>query len=353
MATEPRKVLFLYLELAGYTISCLEQLVREGCEVHVVRWPVNAEAPFQFQNTNGITYYLRNDYSDHQLMDLAEKIAPEAIVCSGWIDKGYTKVCGQFCKRTPTVLALDNHWNGTAKQWAAALLSKVLIRKNFSHVWVPGAPQQIYARKLGFPEHRISTGFYSADYPYFLEQGKQADQKKYEQGPRRFLYLGRYVQHKGIFDLWEAYIRLRKEHNTDWELWCLGTGDQYDARIEHEGIKHFGFVQPADLPAILQQSHAFVLPSHFEPWGVVVHELAAAGFPIISSDKVGAASRFVQSGKNGFVFQHGQVEDLLGAMKKMNDCSMEKLREMGAQSRELAAEVTPDKWANTLLNLNK
>ena len=50
-------------------------------------------------------------------------------------------------------------------------------------------------------------------------------------------------------------------------------------------------MQPEDLLAFMSTGKAFVLPSTFEPWGVAVHEFAAAGYPLILSDAVGALAR--------------------------------------------------------------
>ena len=58
------KILFLYTELAQYFISCLETLVHTGAEVHLVHWPVNKEAPFQFRFQQQIHNYQRNNYDE-------------------------------------------------------------------------------------------------------------------------------------------------------------------------------------------------------------------------------------------------------------------------------------------------
>ena len=65
------------------------------------------------------------------------------------------------------------------------------------------------------------------------------------------------------------------------------------------GVEMLGFVQPDDLPAVLERAGCLVLPSRFEPWGVVVHEAAAAGLPIVCTPVCGAATRLVLDGYNG------------------------------------------------------
>jgi glycosyltransferase involved in cell wall biosynthesis len=112
---------------------------------------------------------------------------------------------------------------------------------------VAGKPQKKYALKLGFDESRIIEGVYSADYDYFNKQFEDTIDKKKANLPHRFLYVGRYIERKGIKELWNAFIKLKEETGTDWELWCCGTGPLEDQRVEHPQIKHFGFVQPEQM----------------------------------------------------------------------------------------------------------
>lgn len=343
-------ILFLYTELAGYFLACVRTLLEEHpVDVHIIRWPVNKEAPFNFGESSNISFYERNDYTDDQLIALAKEINPDIIVCSGWIDKGYLKTVKSFGKKIPSVITIDNHWFGSAKQQVARMLSPFVLKSKFTHAWVPGSPQVEYAKKLGFKN--IETGFYSADVPLFKAQHEANRSAKTKAFPHRFIYIGRYLEFKGIFDMWSAFAKLHEEQENDWELWCLGTGDLYDQRIEHPKIKHFGFVQPDELKEYIQKTGVFILPSHKEPWAVTVHEFAAAGFPLICSDKVGAIDRFVEEGQNGYVFPSGDETALLKTMKSIVAKSDDELLKMGEKSIELADQITPSRWSQTLINM--
>ena len=98
----------------------------------------------------------------------------------------------------------------------------------------------------------------------------------------------------------------------------------------------------------------FVLPSHFEPWGVVVHEFASAGFPIICSDKVGAKVDFVQDNYNGYVYPSGNISELKNTLRNVMNKSNDELNLMGERSTVLAKKITPIVWSKKLLEvLNK
>jgi glycosyltransferase involved in cell wall biosynthesis len=343
------KVLFLYTEIADYFLASCKALLNAGVEVHLVRWPVNKEAPFQFVYPDGIKVYERNEFDNAQLLALARKINPDSIVCSGWVDKGYLFVCKAFYGKKPTVLTLDNHWRGDLKQQIARLISPFYLKNRFSFCWVPGALQYDYALKLGFKKEQIQTGFYSCDFDLFFKQYLDNLEAKKQQFPKRFIFVGRYYEFKGIRDLWTAFIELQNESPTEWELWCLGVGDIEP--VKHDKIKHFGFVQPKDLPSFIKDTGVFVLPSHFEPWGVVVHEYAAAGFPIICSDEVGARLAFVENGVNGYIYKSGNVDELKNQLKKMMSLDDAKLIELGNKSVEKAKLNTPEIWADKLIKM--
>ena len=110
-------------------------------------------------------------------------------------------------------------------------------------------------------------------------------------------------------------------------------------------IKHFGFVQPGDLNPILEQTGVFVLPSRFEPWGVVVQEYAAAGYPLVLSNEVGAKEAFLEEGKNGFSFPAKNIGELKKQLKKIMDLSSKDLLLMSEKSHGLAQKISPQKWA--------
>lgn len=349
MSNASRKILILYTELAGYTLASLRALVHSGnVAVHLVRWPVNTEAPFDFQFDASISVYDRNDYTAEQLVDLAAEIQPDLILCSGWTDKGYIAVCKEWRKSIPVVLAMDNKWQGTAKQHLARIVSRFTIWKYFSHCWVPGREQLVYAEKLGFAKDKIRTGFYTCDVDRFTKIFAETTEAKAKAFPHVFVYAGRYYDFKGVEDLWDAFIRLKAEHPSDWKLVCLGVGDIPPA--VHPDITHEGFVQPEKLDTVMRNTGVFILPSRVEPWGVVVQEFAAAGFPLLLSDAVGAADAFLQEGQNGFRFRAHDADALLVAMLSITELPDHHLVEMGRKSAVLGAGINPERWAQTLLS---
>ncbi|HMZ50509.1 MAG TPA: glycosyltransferase, partial [Flavobacteriales bacterium] len=119
----------------------------------------------------------------------------------------------------------------------------------------------------------------------------------------------------------------------------------------HPRIRHLGFIQAEALPAIMADCGVFILPSTYEPWGVVVQENACAGFPLLLSDAVGAAERFLHEGENGHLFRAGDRSSIKQAMLRMVHANDDRLRAMGLRSASIGISWNPDQWAAVAMGL--
>lgn len=339
------KAVFLYTELAGYVMSCLSHFASSGHSVLVFHWPVNPEAPFAIDPMDGVTFLDRTGMDSDVIRERIEGFGPDVTLCSGWVDKGYLKaIRGSSMNR---VLLMDNQWMPSASQRLKALVARTFIKPIFTHAWVPGEPQKRYALAMGFSVDRVHLGFYTADLTIFNRVFQKRERP--EGFPKRLVYMGRYIEHKGITDLWDAFDVLSGRF-PDWNLFCIGTGDLWNERREHPRIHHLGFKQPEQLSDVLEQGGVFVLPSHFEPWGVVVQEMAAAGYPMAVSSSVGAASAFC-SEENSIQFKAADREGLVQALSAFMSKTDEELWEMSDASHRIAQVFDHQRWTDTLLDL--
>jgi glycosyltransferase involved in cell wall biosynthesis len=346
-------VLVLYTELAPYVLACLNAFVeRSNVKVELVRWPVNTEAPFDLKFHPAITVHERNELDDATLLSLAARSSPDLVFASGWVDKGYLKVCRSLKKKgIPTVMTFDTAWRGGAKQVISAFLGRFWVPSTFGHAWATGEQQARYAKHLGFPEARIRKGFYAADTKSFIQAYERQRKEGRTRFPHRFICVARYISTKGQQELCEAFAALADSGQAkDWELHLVGTGVLYeDVRDgpagRHPRITHHGFVQAHAMPAFLRGGGVAVLPSLYEPWGVVVQEFACMGLPLLLSDAVGARERFLVEGNNGYLHKAGDVTDLQASLARMVQHDDAELMAMGERSAELGAAWTPAHWA--------
>jgi glycosyltransferase involved in cell wall biosynthesis len=350
--TDPVKILYLYEEVMGYTMATISELADRGADLHVIHWDHKKLTPYQLPQARNVHFYARSRLTHEAMRGIASEIAPAITVVSGWNDKGYLKVAKALKTSGSTVVvALDGQWRGTTRQKvAAALGSGGYFRRYFSHAWVAGAYQFEYARRLGFDKNKIVFDLYSADVDLFHHVHRQASSQRSVRYPHRFQFIGRFEPVKGLDVLIEAW-RILGDAKRDWDLCLIGHGSLRNMLTAMPGVVVKDFMQPNDLLEELQHAGCFILPSHTEPWGVAVHECAAAGIPLILSDAVGAVAALLIPGMNGFTFSTGDPRALASRMAQIVALSDEELRAMSDRSYDLSHRITPESSAANLLSL--
>lgn len=348
------KILYLYAELMGYQVAIMKEYVsRYNAEVHIVHWDTKKLTPYKPPMLRNTYYYNRSDFSDAQLKHLAVKIKPDIVCISGWMDKGYLMAVRPLRKLgIPVVTGIDDIWWKTMKQKVASVAFPFFKTLFFSHAWVTGPYQYEYAKRLGFTNQEIIFNCYSADLEIFNYAYEISREKKTLKYPHRFLYAGRLESRKGVDLLiaaWEEIKELRK----DWELCIAGNGSFHDSILARSDILFLEFMQPEVLINEIENIGCFILPSRFEAWGVVLHEFSAAGLPIICSDVCGAAPVFVTPGYNGFIFQSGNVNDLMSQMIRIINSNDDTLISFSENSHNQGQKISPEMSAASFVSVIK
>lgn len=84
-----------------------------------------------------------------------------------------------------------------------------------------------------------------------------------------------------------------------------------------ERVRFLGFVNQSELPSVYRSTDLFILPSEYEPFGLVVNEAMLCGCLVAVSDRVGAGYDLVNHGKTGFVYSCGDVDALAGLFQEV------------------------------------
>jgi glycosyltransferase involved in cell wall biosynthesis len=347
------KILYFYAEVMGYTEATLKELESQGAELHVVNWDKKKLTPHKLKHNDAINFYIRSSFSTTDLIKLVQSINPDCIVVSGWMDFGYLRASRVALRdlNIPIVCCLDAQWNNTIKQNIARLISSTGILKFFfTNMWVSGAYQYEYARKLNFSKYEIVFDLYSADLALFHQAYKENKSKKIASYPKKFIYVGRFEPVKNINLLLEVWDDI-KPFREGWNLTFIGDGSLKGEIEKTEDVTIKKFLTQPELVEEVKTSGCFVLPSHYEPWGVVLHEFAAAGLPIICSDICGASSSFVISGKNGYKFKSNCKKSLTDKFLKIILLSDYELNNMSKASFSLSKRVSPETSAANLISL--
>ncbi len=155
-------------------------------------------------------------------------------------------------------------------------------------------------------------------------------------GPPELLFFGRLEYEKGVHEAIAALPRVRRTHPGT-TLTIAGDGTQQDWLLDvarkHKVLKAVRFTGRADhdqLLALLHRADVAVLPSHYEPFGIVALEAAAAGTPLVTSN-VGGLGEAVINGQTGISCPPRDVAALAAAVRTVLDDPD------GAQRRAIAA----------------
>ncbi|WP_212845760.1 glycosyltransferase family 4 protein [Catellatospora sp. IY07-71] len=132
-------------------------------------------------------------------------------------------------------------------------------------------------------------------------------------------FAGRLVYEKGVQHLVDAVPQLADEH-PGLRVVIAGDGPYREQLVEaaHElklekTISFIGFLSERELPPVLAATDATVVPSLYEPFGMVALEAAAAGAPLAVA-ATGGLAEIVEPGVTGMTFPHSDPDALAGAV---------------------------------------
>jgi glycosyltransferase involved in cell wall biosynthesis len=115
-----------------------------------------------------------------------------------------------------------------------------------------------------------------------------------------------------------------------------------------ERVRFLGFVNQSQLPSVYGAADLFVLPSLYEPFGLVINEAMLCGCPVAISDRVGAKFDLVREGENGYVFPAEDVGAISAVLEDFFADPTKRIR-MSAAARERMRTWSPREYMNGLV----
>ncbi len=347
-----KKILILYHELMPYNIPVYKELVKMGYELHIVHIDVNKLTPYKAKGLEGVDVKGISTFEDYDdFLNFCISISPSLIfICEGK-RKWYWKVGFYFHKRHPQIPILcgsDAQWTGRRNNYLKKYFFRFLYGRCFTHILCAGLWQCVYALKIGFKREQILTPLYSADTELYNKVDIESKNNHY---PKRFLYVGQFIERKGLNCLLEAWNGINDKKG--WVLTLVGSGVMEQKLKECSDIEVHPFMEQNEICTIMNETGCAIMPSLYEPWGLVLHESAAAALPVIVTKHFGASSQFMINGMNGYIVDEGDVESLRNAMMKIINADIQSLIDMGINSRHLSMRVRPKDVACAIVSTLK
>jgi glycosyltransferase involved in cell wall biosynthesis len=282
------------------------------------------------------------------------RASPHSILCGGYNYVASWQVM-LWARRNHVPLLLWVESTAQDLRGNQALIESLKTRfmRNCDAFVVPGKSSFEYLRNFDTPEESIFTAPNAVDIELFarLSDAVRKDGARHRQAlqlpARFFLFVGRLVPEKGVFELLRSYGRLAPALRSEVGLVFVGDGaarselSRQAAAIVPGSIRLVGFAQRDQLASYYALAEALVFPTHTDPWGLVVNEAMACGLPIISTDAAGCAADLVEDGWNGRVVRVGDTSQLVSAMQELaGDGNLRSL--MSQRSRERVLRHSPE-----------
>jgi UDP-glucose:(heptosyl)LPS alpha-1,3-glucosyltransferase len=345
-----------------------EQLIARGHEVHVVAQDF-AQATAGLPIVRHCLGPIRSKSRQAEAAEQAVRGLPVEVVHDmggGWSGDVLQSPDGSRIAQWEQMLKTLPPWARPCKRAMQQLLPRY---RDFQRLMVRqfGDPSRIvlaisrmcaqdYERYHHVPPERIRVVYHGVDYERFAPRHCQP-----LRGPVRqrlgvaedevlFLFVGHAYRRKGLPTLLRAVERLAAEGSRV-RLLVVG-GDRHNrvfhiSRRQRELTITAGSVD--DPLSFYAAADALVLPSYYDPFGLVVLEAAACAMPVVVTRSTGA-SELLSDGVEGYILDD-PADDAALAARLRQLLEPELRQQLGAAARRLALEHSLDRSCEETIDI--
>ncbi len=278
----------------------------------------------------------------------------DVVVCYGYRAASFW-IAGVAARLSGTALVLTTDAHSLAprdgRRWKVPA-KRILLRQFFRRadgVFAPSTRTRRFVETLGVGPERVFLTPYVVENGFFSDLARSANvaevraRWRIPPGATVALFCAKLASWKRPADLLEAASRVEGLH-------VIYAGDgplraELEQRTRDLGlqgrVRLLGFVNQRRLPEVYAASDVLVLPSEYEPFGVVVNEAFACGRPAVVSDACGAVGDLVRDAETGYVVPAGDVSLLAERLRTLQRDGLLR-RSMGDRARLRIAEWGPE-----------
>ena len=247
------------------------------------------------------------------------------IRASFWITYFASKLSGSaFLFGTDTIYLRprdSKRWKHPVKRLFWPLLFRLA-----SQVFAPCSGTCDLMRSLGIPDERVTLVPNVVDNDWWIAQSARVDREavraSWGVGPNTsvIVFCAKLQPWKRPLDLLQAFAQAKVENSL---LVFAGEGPLRET-LQSEAaslgvsdrVRFLGFVNQSQLPACYTAADLLVLPSEYEPFGLVVNEAMLCGCMAAASDRAGASRDLIAPVDPSFVYPCGDVPTLTALLRR-------------------------------------
>lgn len=238
-------------------------------------------------------------------------------------------------------------------------IKKIVINKAIYIMGNGLVSKGYFNKQFNYPNERILNQFLTVDSNVInslyekKEKFRHYYRKKYNirENEKVIIYSGRLIDIKNIDSVIKALSKVNGEKIT----FLIIGGGYLESNLKELAnrlkvkIVFTGFIETQEeLFKHYFIGDSLILPSLYEPWGLVVNEAMFSGLPVIVSKICGCSLDLVENGVNGYIINPDDINDIKNAIEDL--FFKDDIKLMGQNSRSIIKEWT---FINSKKNLSK
>lgn len=362
-SSQEKKILLVYIEPTPYILGLIKNIILIFIgQIDIVFLKENASQNWNLELDN--KYLVLPDNKLKRILTITRLILKNkynVVHIAGWSEP--TFLFAMFLSKIrsiPVSVESDTPIPHETKR-CKKIIKRIVYPPVFSliNIFLPGGTRQAkYIEYFGVDTKRIIPVQMTVDVDairkyvqalYSHDRTRIRKLYNIEEEDIVYLFVGRLETHKGILNLIAVFEEI-KDKNL--KLLIVGDGS-LRCSIEtvvktRDNIRYAGRLSENSLIDTYYAADVLVLPSHFEPWGLVVNEAMAVGKPVIVSDRVGCIDDLITD-ENGAIIKSDDIDDLRSTIIWLS--GLPDLREkMGNKARQIIANWTLENEAENICN---
>jgi glycosyltransferase involved in cell wall biosynthesis len=254
------------------------------------------------------------------------RIRPEVVISGEFGARTLQAMLYGWLARKPVIIwsEVTRHTEARTSPLKSAL--RRFLVKRASHFWSNGAESSQLLADYGADPGRIQPGMTGVDTRFFAVETRrwlhERDRLRaaYGVSGTTFLFVGQFIERKGIHLFIEAMEALSRRCPRGWSAVFVGSGPleealrAWSARHPEIPVVLPGFTQSAHMPQFYALADVFVMPTLEDNWSLVALEAAVAGLPQLFSRYNGCASDLATDGASGRVIDPLRIDAFAAAL---------------------------------------